>query len=85
MYMKSVIRNGEIEEKLIPKWGIGCRRLSPGQPYLEVSVSRTLPDRDAEYVRHCSRRTSIESTVVSKLSHQRDAGDLTAKTMQRMS
>jgi cation diffusion facilitator CzcD-associated flavoprotein CzcO len=30
--------NEELAAKLIPKWGVGCRRLTPGQGFLETLV-----------------------------------------------
>ncbi|KAF3010374.1 hypothetical protein E8E14_010060 [Neopestalotiopsis sp. 37M] len=32
--MKTLIRTPSLEEKLIPKFEAGCRRMNPGQPYL---------------------------------------------------
>ena len=34
--MKDKLRNQFLEEKLIPQWGVGCRRLTPGIDYLET-------------------------------------------------
>ncbi|KAJ4262903.1 hypothetical protein NW762_006516 [Fusarium torreyae] len=45
--MKSAIISPELREKLIPKWELGCRRLTPSLPYLKaiqepnVNVIRT--------------------------------------------
>jgi cation diffusion facilitator CzcD-associated flavoprotein CzcO len=33
--MKERLSNAGLEEKSIPKWSIGCRRLTPGVDYLE--------------------------------------------------
>jgi cation diffusion facilitator CzcD-associated flavoprotein CzcO len=33
--MKEKINNKYLEEKLIPDWSVGCRRLTPGINYLE--------------------------------------------------
>lgn len=33
--MKEKLNNSFLEEKLIPKWHVGCRRLTPGVGYLE--------------------------------------------------
>ncbi|MCJ1297802.1 hypothetical protein MMC08_000590 [Hypocenomyce scalaris] len=35
MTMKEKIQDQALEDKLIPKWGVGCRRLTPGVGYLE--------------------------------------------------
>ena len=37
--MKAKIQNESLEQLLIPKWGVGCRRLTPGINYLETLVS----------------------------------------------
>ena len=34
--MKDKLRNKFLEEKLIPDWSVGCRRLTPGVGYLEA-------------------------------------------------
>ncbi|KAH8589597.1 hypothetical protein B0O99DRAFT_636547 [Bisporella sp. PMI_857] len=34
--MRKSIKSTELQEKLIPKWELGCRRLTPGRPYLEA-------------------------------------------------
>ncbi|KAI9812936.1 MAG: hypothetical protein M1827_004454 [Pycnora praestabilis] len=34
--MKSKLNNPDLEKKLIPEWGPGCRRLTPGINYLET-------------------------------------------------
>lgn len=33
--MRSKLQNADLEEKLIPKWSVGCRRITPGRDYLE--------------------------------------------------
>jgi len=33
--MKSKLHNQALEEVLIPKWSVGCRRITPGLEYLE--------------------------------------------------
>jgi hypothetical protein len=33
--MKEKLQNKSLEERLIPKWSVGCRRFSPGVGYLE--------------------------------------------------
>ena len=33
--MKEKLQNGYLEERLIPKWSVGCRRFTPGVGYLE--------------------------------------------------
>lgn len=35
--MKEKLNDADLEDALIPKWGVGCRRLSPSTRYLEVS------------------------------------------------
>ena len=37
--MKAKLQNETLEQLVIPKWGIGCRRLTPGINYLETLVS----------------------------------------------
>lgn len=37
--MKSIIKDEELEKKLIPSWAVGCRRMTPGVGYLEALVS----------------------------------------------
>uniref|UniRef100_A0A8H7Y6L6 Uncharacterized protein n=1 Tax=Psilocybe cubensis TaxID=181762 RepID=A0A8H7Y6L6_PSICU len=37
--MKGIIKNEELEKKLIPSWAVGCRRMTPGVGYLEALVS----------------------------------------------
>jgi cation diffusion facilitator CzcD-associated flavoprotein CzcO len=34
--MKEKLSNDALAEKLIPQWGVGCRRLTPGVNYLET-------------------------------------------------
>lgn len=34
--MKGKCGNDLLEQKLIPPWSVGCRRLTPGYNYLEV-------------------------------------------------
>lgn len=34
--MKEKLKDSYLEEKLIPEWGPGCRRLTPGINYLET-------------------------------------------------
>ena len=34
--MRAKLQNAYLEEKLIPNWGVGCRRLTPGINYLET-------------------------------------------------
>ncbi|KAI9786495.1 MAG: hypothetical protein M1839_006955 [Geoglossum umbratile] len=34
--MKGKLKNPELEGKVIPKWPVGCRRLTPGDGYLEA-------------------------------------------------
>lgn len=41
-YMKLSLRNDELEKALIPSFGVGCRRLTPGSAYLEV-ISESKP------------------------------------------
>lgn len=36
--MAAKLKGSGLEDKLIPKWGIGCRRLTPGVGYLEALV-----------------------------------------------
>lgn len=33
--MSSALNNAELEEVLVPKWSVGCRRITPGTNYLE--------------------------------------------------
>lgn len=33
---KEMIKDPELAEKLIPKWSIGCRRITPGDPYINA-------------------------------------------------
>lgn len=44
--MKEKLHDGFLEEKLIPEWSVGCRRLTPGVNYLE---SLTKPDVKVVY------------------------------------
>ena len=37
--MKALIKDPELQELLIPKFEVGCRRLSPGEPYLQALQS----------------------------------------------
>jgi cation diffusion facilitator CzcD-associated flavoprotein CzcO len=37
--MKARLQNETLEQLVIPKWGVGCRRLTPGVNYLETLVS----------------------------------------------
>lgn len=37
--MKALIKDSRLQERLIPKFEAGCRRLSPGEPYLEALQS----------------------------------------------
>jgi hypothetical protein len=37
--MKAKLQNETLEQLVIPKWGVGCRRLTPGVNYLETLVS----------------------------------------------
>lgn len=37
--MKARLQNETLEQLVIPKWGVGCRRLTPGVSYLETLVS----------------------------------------------
>jgi cation diffusion facilitator CzcD-associated flavoprotein CzcO len=37
--MKAKLQNETLEQLLIPKWAVGCRRLTPGLNYLETLVS----------------------------------------------
>jgi len=37
--MKAKLQNETLERLVIPKWGIGCRRLTPGVNYLDTLVS----------------------------------------------
>ncbi|KAK1765315.1 hypothetical protein QBC33DRAFT_455591 [Phialemonium atrogriseum] len=34
--MRQAIGSPELQEKLIPSWELGCRRLTPGRPYLDA-------------------------------------------------
>ncbi|KAI9811858.1 MAG: hypothetical protein M1827_005209 [Pycnora praestabilis] len=34
--MKTKLKDDDLEKKLIPTWGVGCRRLTPGIKYLET-------------------------------------------------
>ncbi|KAH6711188.1 hypothetical protein BKA61DRAFT_556177 [Leptodontidium sp. MPI-SDFR-AT-0119] len=34
--MRKYIKSEELQKKLIPKWELGCRRLTPGKPYLDA-------------------------------------------------
>ena len=36
-FMKSSLQNEELEKAMIPSFGVGCRRLTPGSAYLEVA------------------------------------------------
>lgn len=38
--MKAKLQNESFEEKLIPPWGVGCRRITPGINYLETLGSQ---------------------------------------------
>ena len=44
--MKEKLNNAYLEEKLIPEWSVGCRRLTPGVDYLE---SLTKPNVEVVY------------------------------------
>ena len=37
--MKGRLQNKVLEELVIPKWGVGCRRITPGDKYLETLSS----------------------------------------------
>lgn len=37
--MKEKLQNETLEQLVIPKWGVGCRRITPGINYLETLVS----------------------------------------------
>ena len=37
--MRARLQNEALEQLVIPKWGVGCRRLTPGVNYLETLVS----------------------------------------------
>ena len=37
--MKGKLQNETLEQLIIPRWGVGCRRLTPGVNYLETLVS----------------------------------------------
>ena len=37
--MKARLQNESLEQLVVPKWGVGCRRLTPGVNYLETLVS----------------------------------------------
>ncbi|KAL8654524.1 MAG: hypothetical protein Q9226_003405 [Calogaya cf. arnoldii] len=37
--MRKVIKDKAVEAKLIPDWGVGCRRLTPGIGYLEALLA----------------------------------------------
>ncbi|KXJ85358.1 hypothetical protein Micbo1qcDRAFT_223282 [Microdochium bolleyi] len=34
--MRKAIKSPELQDKLIPSWELGCRRVTPGKPYLEA-------------------------------------------------
>lgn len=36
MMMKDKLRNETLEELVIPEWGVGCKRITPGVGYLEA-------------------------------------------------
>ncbi|KAF3911872.1 hypothetical protein AA313_de0209649 [Arthrobotrys entomopaga] len=35
-HMRSVLQDGYLEDKIIPEWAVGCRRLTPGIGFLEA-------------------------------------------------
>ncbi len=37
--MKDKLRNEKLEELVIPSWGVGCKRITPGVGYLETLAS----------------------------------------------
>lgn len=36
--MREELRNHDLEQKLIPSFSVGCRRLTPGMGYLKVRL-----------------------------------------------
>ncbi|KAJ4344847.1 uncharacterized protein N0V89_012591 [Didymosphaeria variabile] len=38
--MKGLLRDPALHDKLIPKFEVGCRRINPGEPYLEILQER---------------------------------------------
>lgn len=36
--MRSILGDTDLEEALIPSWGVGCRRLNPDIGYLQVRM-----------------------------------------------
>jgi hypothetical protein len=43
--MKTKLKSTEwLQEKLIPQWGVGCRRLTPGIGYLETLAKPNVSD-----------------------------------------
>ncbi|KXN84254.1 Putative sterigmatocystin biosynthesis monooxygenase stcW [Leucoagaricus sp. SymC.cos] len=36
--MKEIVKGSGLEDKIVPSWGIGCRRITPGVGYLEALV-----------------------------------------------
>lgn len=69
-YMKSEMEkrlghNNELKEKLIPSWPVGCRRLTPGDGYLEALI-------EANVECHFKEISSINDTglILEDGSHQ---------------
>lgn len=56
--------NPELCDKLIPKWALGCRRLTPGDGYLEALQEENCQPEFTEIVR------ITETGVQTKNSHQ---------------
>ncbi|KAL2858523.1 flavin-binding monooxygenase [Aspergillus pseudoustus] len=58
--MREAIISPELQHKLIPDWELGCRRITPGRPYLEavqelnVEIERSPIDRITESGIHTS-------------------------------
>ncbi len=48
--MKEKLRNETLEEKLIPSFSVGCRRLTPGAEHLEARFPRVHDQHTVEHL-----------------------------------
>lgn len=48
--MRKALEGSSLEHKMVPEWAIGCRRLTPGPGYLEVSADSTQKTAFAHFI-----------------------------------
>jgi len=65
--MKSKLHNEQLEQVLIPKWSVGCRRITPGLDYLE-----SLEEPNVEVVYGEIDRITEKGCVVGNVEHAVD-------------